>query len=85
MHGLTMAEKKALMLPEIDTILEVFERMSLDDKVYFSFPNEEDIKFVFYLIKPDRRNWSLWLAINEEASKQTLSTNHLRQVLKALK
>lgn len=74
------------MLPEIDTILEVFERMSLDDKVYFSFPNEEDIQVcILFNKKPDRRNWSLWLAINEEASKQTLSTNHLRQALKAFK
>ncbi len=74
------------MLPEIDTILEVFERMSLDDKVYFSFPNEEDIQVcILFNKKPDRRNWSLWLAINEEASKQTLSTNHLRPALKAFK
>ncbi|WGL60641.1 hypothetical protein QEJ31_03365 [Pigmentibacter sp. JX0631] len=74
------------MLPEINTILEVFERMSLDDKVYFSFPNEEDIQVcILFNKKPDKRNWSLWFAMNEEASKQTLSVQHLQQVLKAFK
>lgn len=74
------------MLPEIDTILEVFERMSLDDKVYFTFPNEEDIQVcILFHRKSDRRNWSLWLTINEEASKQNLSTQHLRQALKGFK
>lgn len=74
------------MLPEINTILEVFERMSLDEKAYFSFNNEEDIQIcIMYTKKPDKRNWSIWLALNEQASKQTITINHLRQVLKAFK
>ncbi|KAB8037718.1 hypothetical protein GCL60_11130 [Silvanigrella paludirubra] len=74
------------MLPEINTILELFERMTLDEKVYFSFNNEEDIQIcIMFTKKPDKRNWSIWLALNEQASKQTVTINHLRQVLKAFK
>lgn len=74
------------MLPEINTILEVFERMSLDEKVYLTFTNEEDMQVcVLYLKKQDQRNWSFWLALNEQASRQTISIAHLRPVLKAFK
>ncbi len=74
------------MLPEISSILEVFERMSLDEKVYLTFNNEEDIPVcLLFLKKPDKRNWSIWLALNEQASKQTISITHLRPVLKAFK
>ena len=74
------------MLPEISLILEVFERMSLDEKVYFTFDNEEDIQVcILFSKKTDRRNWSIWLALNEQASKQTISITHLRAVLKAFK
>lgn len=74
------------MLPEINLILEVFERMSLDEKAYFTFNNEEDIQVcTLFLKKSDKRNWSVWLALNEQASKQTISITHLRPVLKAFK
>jgi hypothetical protein len=74
------------MLPEINLILEVFERMSLDEKVYFTFNNEEDIQIcILFSKKSDKRNWSIWLALNEQASKQTISITHLRPVLKAFK
>ncbi|APJ04415.1 hypothetical protein [Silvanigrella aquatica] len=74
------------MLPEINPILEVFERMTLDDKVYFTFPNEEDIQVcILFNKKTDKRNWSIWLALNEQASKQTITMGYLRETLKAFK
>lgn len=74
------------MLPEINSILEVFERMSLDEKVYLTFNNEEDIQVcILFSKKPDKRNWSIWFAVNEQASKQTITNTHLQAVLKAFK
>ena len=74
------------MLPEINSILEVFERMSLDEKVYFTFKNEEDIQIcIQFLKKTDKKNWSIWYALNEQASKQTITVSYLQSSIKAFK
>ncbi|BBH52308.1 hypothetical protein [Fluviispira sanaruensis] len=74
------------MAPEIHNILEVFERMSLDDKAYLTFSNEENMQVCLsYHKQTDQRNWSIWFSVNEEASRQTISVNHLQSVLKAFK
>ncbi|KAB8031766.1 hypothetical protein [Fluviispira multicolorata] len=74
------------MLPEIHNILEVFERMSLDNKAYLTFSNEENMQVcISYHKQTDQRNWSIWFSLNEEASRQTISVNHLQSVLKAFK
>lgn len=74
------------MLPEINSILEVFEQMSIDEKAYFSFNNEEEIQVcISFIKKSDKKNWSIWYALNEHASKQTTTLAHLRAALKAFK
>jgi len=74
------------MLPEIQPVLEVFEELSFDDKAFFSFKNEENLEVVaLYSKKQDKKNWSIWFAINEQASKQTLSATHIKKAIKAYK
>lgn len=74
------------MLPNINSTLEIFERLSLDEKAYFTFKNEEKIAVcIYYIKKPDNRNWSIWFELNEAASKQTISANYLPSVIRAFK
>lgn len=72
------------MRPEIAIILEEFERLSLDDRIYLNFINDEEIPVqVLFSRVANGRSWSIWYPLSESASKQTVSRIHFPLVLRA--
>lgn len=70
---------------KLDQVLEVFERLSIDEQAYFSLKNDEDKLVSFQFVRNASRSWSIWLAINKDASKQTCSRAHFPKSLSAFK
>jgi hypothetical protein len=72
------------MRPEIETILEEFEALSLDDRIYLDFVSDEELPVrVQFLRSAKGRSWSIWYPLSEAASKQTVSRTHFPMVLRA--
>jgi hypothetical protein len=72
------------MRPEIEIILEEFEAISLDDRIYLDFVSDEELPVrVQFLRSAKGRSWSIWYPLNEAASKQTVSRIHFPLVLRA--
>jgi hypothetical protein len=72
------------MRPDMDVLLEEFERMSLDDKVFLDFVSDEELAVRVKFQKCAKgRCWSIWYIANEQASKQKVSRTHFPAVLRA--
>ena len=73
------------MMPNVDLIIEEFERLSLDDKLYLEFNAENELRVSILFKRGEPRCWSLWYTQSEENSKQNCSRAHLPSVLQGFK
>ena len=74
------------MLPELQKMIDEFERLSLDDKMYLAFKSEDDLDLaVQYDRGQGNRCWQVWLRDAPVDSRQTCSRGHLPAVLKAFR
>lgn len=73
------------MLPPIEKLLEEFERITLDERVYMSFTSEEELEVCVQYRRAVEKPWSVWYGLSQEASKQSCSRQHIPFVLKAFK
>jgi hypothetical protein len=71
------------MCPELTTLIDDFERLSLDDRLNFWFTSHDELPVCVRFHRNAGRNWSIWYPISEQASKQTVSQAHLPRVLDA--
>jgi hypothetical protein len=71
------------MRPELTTLIDEFERLSLDDRLNFWFTSHDELPVCVRFHRNAGRNWSIWYPISEQASKQTVSQAHLPRVLDA--
>ena len=74
------------MLPDIHKLVDEFERLSLDEKMYLTFKNEDELEAaVQYDRGQGNRCWQVWLREAPVDSRQTCSRQHLPAVLKAFR
>ena len=74
------------MLPELQKLIDEFERLSLDDKMYLTFKNEDELEVALqYDRGQGNRAWQVWLREAPVDSRQTCSRSHLPAVLKAFR
>lgn len=66
------------------TLLEATERLSLDDRLFFRFQNSNEVE-VCLSFRRDAApsSWCLWYALNEAASRRTVSYHHLPAALQS--
>jgi len=74
------------MLPAIETIVDFFERMGLDEKNYFSLENRENnMVCIYYQKNNTHKNWSIWYFKQEETTKKIVSATDLSKELELFK
>ncbi len=72
------------MRPELDVLLQEFERLSLDDRVFLDFVNDDELAVRVRFQKiANGRCWSIGYLASEDASRQTVSRIHFPAVLRA--
>jgi hypothetical protein len=72
------------MAVELLHLIDEFERLSLDDRIFFRVESEEELEVdILFERDGNARNWSIWYALSEKNSKQTVSKSFLPQVLRA--
>lgn len=72
------------MIPPVETLLEEFETLSLDERAYVVLRSDEDLEVCIYFQRKDApKCWSLWFKLSEEASKQHCTRHTLPLVLRA--
>lgn len=69
----------------LDELILEFERLSLDERLYFQIINEENLDVAINYNSKEHRPWSVWLICSEKASKQKISNIFLIKVLEAFK
>jgi hypothetical protein len=74
------------MHPNINTLVNFFERMGIDDKNYFSLENSEKNKVCIYYQKNNsQKNWSIWYFKQEESTKKIFPAADLVSYLEEFK
>jgi hypothetical protein len=73
------------MLPELDRLLEEFERLSYDESLFFSFQNEDELDVHIQFRRNQAKHWSIWFPLSEDSSKQNCSRFHFPEVLRAFR
>lgn len=73
------------LTPSLDKLLEEFERLTLDERVYLTFQSDDDLGVCVQYKRIESKAWSIWYALSQEASKQSCSRQHVPYVLKAFK
>lgn len=71
------------MTPTVEELLEEFERLSLDDKVFLEFRSAENLEVSVLFKRAEPRPWSFWYSVSEEASRQTSTRQHVPMILRA--
>jgi len=72
--------------PSIETLLEEFESLSLDDKVYLVLRSEEDLEVCIHFLRPEApRCWAIWYKLSQDASRQQCGRSHFPAVLRAFR
>ena len=72
------------MVPALSSLLEEFETLSLDERVYLVLRSDEDLEVCFHFQRKDApKCWSVWYKLSEEASRQQCSRATFPHVLRA--
>lgn len=71
--------------PPLDELIREFERLSLDEHLFWQFKNDEDLDVCVSFRRADPRPWSVWLKLSPDASRQTCSGTHVIPILNAFR
>ncbi|MCA2961922.1 MAG: hypothetical protein IOD12_16855 [Silvanigrellales bacterium] len=72
------------MIPPVDALLEEFETLSLDERVYVVLRSDEDLEVSIHFQRKDApKCWGIWFKLSEEASRQQCTRQTLPLVLRA--
>lgn len=71
--------------PPLDELIREFERLSLDEHLFWQFKNDEELDVCVSFRRADPRPWSVWLKLSPDASRQTCSGTHVLPILNAFR